>query len=441
MQLFNTLSQRVEALNQLGDEVTLYVCGVTPYDTTHLGHAFVNVVYDTLVRYLRWRGQPVRYVQNVTDIDDDILRKAREVGTTWDALGNKEIELYLADLRALNVEPPTFYVRATETVPTMTELIERLLRQGLAYERDGWVYFHVANDPGFGKLAEASGIVGYDAMLAVANERGNNPDDPRKQDPLDFVLWQGQQPGEPAWDSPWGPGRPGWHIECSSMSVKYLGPRIDIHGGGSDLIFPHHTCEIAQSENATGERPFVQIWMHNSMVCYQGEKMSKSLGNLVRVSELLHRYDPDAIRLVLLAHHYRDEWEYFDSEMDASVARLGRLRTAVSLHMPANHAATAAEARADVMPGRGASPDADVDAASEQRAIIQTACEDLIAALDEDLNTPRALDVLDRLAASAAASGSAAQSAMLRELAGVLGLRLGSATATNSVAQAQAAEA
>ncbi|HEV8194385.1 MAG TPA: cysteine--tRNA ligase [Ktedonobacterales bacterium] len=441
MQLFNTLSQRVETLNRLGDEVTLYVCGVTPYDTTHLGHAFVNVVYDTLVRYLRWRGQPVRYVQNVTDIDDDILRKARELGTTWDALGDKEIELYLADLRALNVEPPTFYVRASETVPTMIELIERLLRQGLAYERDGWVYFRVAHDPGFGKLAEAAGIVGYDAMLAVANERGNNPDDPHKQDPLDFVLWQGRQPGEPAWDSPWGPGRPGWHIECSSMSVKYLGPRIDIHGGGSDLIFPHHTCEIAQSENATGERPFVQIWMHNSMVCYQGEKMSKSLGNLVRVSELLRRYDSDAIRLVLLAHHHRDQWEYVDSEIEDGVARLRRLRTAVSLDGTANHACAAMEVASDVLPGSGASPDADVGAASEQLAIIQTTREDFIAALDNDLNTPRALDVLERLAASAEASGSAVQIATLRELAGVLGLRLGSTTQKNTAVEAQATEA
>ncbi len=440
MQLFNTLTQRVEALNRLGDEVTLYVCGVTPYDTTHLGHAFVNVVYDTLVRYLRWRGQPVRYVQNVTDIDDDVLRKAREIGTTWDALGNKEIDLYLKDLRALNVEPPTYYVRATETIPMMIELIEQLLIQGLAYERDGWVYFHVANDPGFGKLAEATGIVGHDAMLEVANERGNVPTDPRKQDPLDFVLWQGQQPGEPAWDSPWGPGRPGWHIECSSMSVKYLGPRIDIHGGGSDLIFPHHTCEIAQSENATGKHPFVQIWMHNSMVYYQGEKMSKSLGNLVRVSELLRHYDPDAIRLVLLAHRYRDQWEYFDSDIDESVARLGRLLAAVSSQASANHA-SAAEAFADVIPEPGASPNADVSSAGKTQTIAQTAREDFIAALDDDLNTPRALDVLDRLAAFATASGSAEQIATLRELAGVLGLRLGSAVQEGTTPQVQATEA
>lgn len=440
MQLFNTLTQRVEALNQLGNEVTLYVCGVTPYDTTHLGHAFVNVVYDTLVRYLRWRGQPVRYVQNVTDIDDDILRKAREVGTTWDALGNQEIDHYLKDLRALNVEPPTYYVRATESIPMMIELIEKLLVQGLAYERDGWVYFHVANDPDYGKLAEASGIVGYEAMLNVANERGNNPNDPRKQDPLDFVLWQAQQPGEPAWDSPWGPGRPGWHIECSSMSFKYLGPRIDIHGGGSDLIFPHHTCEIAQSENATGERPFVQIWMHNSMVYYQGEKMSKSLGNLVRVSDLLQQYDSDAIRMALLAHHYRDQWEYFDHDIEDSAARHRRLLATVSTAGAIGKAASA-DSIADVMPGPGASPNADVSASSEDQRIVRTAREDFIAAMDDDLNTPRALDVLDRLAASAEASGSAKQIATLRELAGVLGLRLGSADPANSTPAAQAAEA
>jgi cysteinyl-tRNA synthetase len=447
MELFNTLTQRIEPLQPLGDEVTLYVCGVTPYDTTHLGHAFVNVVYDTLVRFLRWRGQPVRYVQNVTDIDDDILRKAREVGTTWDALGNKEIELYLADLRALNVAPPTYFVRASATIPMMIELIERLLARGLAYERAGWVYFRVASDPGYGKLAEAAGIVGYDAMLATANERGNRPDDPGKEDPLDFVLWQGQQPGEPAWQSPWGPGRPGWHIECSSMSVKYLGPRIDLHGGGTDLIFPHHTCEIAQSENASDERPFVQIWMHTGMVYYQGEKMSKSLGNLVRVNELRQRYEPAAIRLLLLAHHYREQWEYYDSEMEQSVARLGRLRAAVTPPIAATQRGEVPADVADALPGSGARPDADAfaidadDPAKAEDEIARTAREDFIAALDDDLNTPRALHVLDRLAASIRSSGSLAQIATLCELAGVLGLRLTPSQPRSAATKAETAEA
>ena len=313
MQIYNTLTQQVEPLRSHGDEVTLYVCGVTPYDTTHLGHAAINVYYDTLIRFLRAQGQSVNYVQNVTDIDDDILRKARETGMTWDELGRRETERYLADLRALNVLPPTTYVRATDEIPGMIRVIERLLAGGFAYERDGWVYFHVASDPSFGALAEAGGYHGYSQWLATANERGNTPNDPRKQDPLDFVLWQARQDGEPAWESPWGPGRPGWHIECSAMAMGHLGDRIDIHGGGADLIFPHHTCEIAQSENATGVRPFVRRWMHGAMVRMDGEKMSKSLGNLVLVHDLLQRYSADAVRVLLLSHHYRDAWEYTGS--------------------------------------------------------------------------------------------------------------------------------
>ncbi len=329
MRLFNTLTQQIEPLRPLGEEVTLYVCGITPYDTTHLGHASINVVYDTLVRFLRWRGQPVKYVQNVTDIDDDILRKSGELGMTWCALGQRETERYVRDLQALNVAPPTYYVRASDCIPTIIELARKLVAEGHAYVRDGWVYFRVNSDPGFGKLADAAGYVGYPNWLETANERGNNPDDPRKDDPLDFVLWQAQQPGEPAWPSPWGPGRPGWHIECSAMATRYLGPRIDLHGGGADLIFPHHTCEIAQSENATGKRPFVQTWMHCAMVQLGGEKMSKSLGNLVLAEKLLQRYSPDAVRVLLLSHSYREPWEYTDEDMEQSAARAQRLAAAV----------------------------------------------------------------------------------------------------------------
>jgi len=400
MRLFNTLSQQIETLKPLGEEVTIYVCGVTPYDTTHLGHAFINVVYDSLIRYLRWQGQPVRYVQNVTDIDDDILRKSRELGMAWDELGRREVARYQADLRALDVLPPTYYIAASAETPKMIELITTLLEQGHAYERDGWVYFSVKSDPAFGKLATADGYVGYDAWLATANERGNFPDDPRKQDPLDFVLWQAQAPGEPAWPSPWGPGRPGWHIECSSMIVKYLGPRIDIHGGGSDLIFPHHTCEIAQSENATGEQPFVQIWMHCAMVGLGGEKMSKSLGNLVLVRDLLHSYTPDAIRLLLLAQHYRQPWEYTDEKMRIAAERAERL---------AGAAMGSVEQRPEL-------PD--------DASVIQQARNAFQSALDEDFNAPAALAALDTLATHIANAPSSARVEALRELGGVLGLRL-----------------
>jgi len=397
MRLFNTLTQQIEELRPRGDSVTLYVCGITPYDTTHLGHAFINVVYDTLRRYLEWRGQPVTYVQNVTDIDDDILRKARERGLAWNELGRRETKRYLRDLRDLNVAPPDYYVRASEETTTMIALIEALLARNLAYVHDGWVYYRIKADPDFGRLAEAAGYIGYDAWLLTANERGNNPDDPRKEDPLDFVLWQAQQPGEPAWPSPWGSGRPGWHIECSSMAIKYLGPRIDIHGGGSDLVFPHHTCEIAQSENATGERPFVSIWMHCAMVGLDGEKMSKSLGNLVLARDLLERYSADAVRVMLLSHHYRIPWEYSEREMRAQAAfteRLG-LRDLVG----------------EVYP-EGVSAD---DSASHATAMF-------VEALEDDFHTPRALDALARLAERARDPHARSARATLARLAGILGL-------------------
>ena len=402
MRMFNTLSQQIEPLAPVSDTVTLYVCGITPYDTTHLGHAFINVVYDALVRYLRWRGMDVRYVQNVTDIDDDILRKAREQGIAWDELGKRETERYLSDLRALNVALPDHYVAASNETAMMIDLIEVLLARDLAYTRDGWVYFSVKRDPDFGKLADAAGYVGYDSWLATANERGNFPDDPRKDDPLDFVLWQAQQPGEPAWPSPWGPGRPGWHIECSAMAIKYLGQRIDIHGGGADLVFPHHTCEIAQSENATGERPFVNTWMHCAMVRLDGEKMSKSLGNLVLVRDLLRDFTPDAVRVMLLSHHYRDEWEYSVEDMRAAAALADRLTATAKL-------APACDEGADTDDG---------DRTARQAHL------EFVAALEDDFQTQRALQTLDRLAASATATGVAAQACMLRTLAGVLGLTL-----------------
>ncbi len=401
MELFNTLTQQVEPLRPLGDEVTLYVCGVTPYDTTHLGHAAINVYYDTLIRFLRAHGQPVNYVQNVTDIDDDILRKSREKGMSWDDLGRSEVERYLTDLRALNVLPPTSYVRATDEIPAMIRVIERLIAGGFAYERDGWVYFHVASDPSFGALAEAGGYHSYGEWLATANERGNTPNDPRKQDPLDFVLWQAQQDGEPAWESPWGPGRPGWHIECSAMAMRYLGDRVDIHGGGADLIFPHHTCEIAQSENATGERPFVQIWMHCGMVYLGEEKMSKSLGNLVLVRDLLQRYSADAVRVLLLSHHYREPWEYTEEDMRRS----------------ADRAACYAEAAARPLPGSAITyDDNESESAMEARQRFD-------AALNNDLDTPKALTILDQLA-SGDSAGDPARIQALKDMADILGLRL-----------------
>ncbi len=332
MKLFNTLTQSLEPFIPLSDIVRIYVCGVTPYDTTHLGHAFTYVSFDALIRYLEYSGHQVKYVENVTDIDDDVLRKARELGLAWDELGRRETERFLNDMDALNVRRPDVYTKASEEVPWIIKLAQALVESGFAYVSENCVFYDVRKDSSFGALARAIGLNDYQAMLNIANERGNFPDDKRKKDPLDFVLWQAQAPGEPAWPSPWGSGRPGWHIECSSMSIHYLGEQIDIHGGGADLAFPHHTCEIAQSEHYTGKAPFVRYWMHTGMVYQDGEKMSKSLGNLTLVSNLLKDYSPDTIRVVLLSHHYRHPWECFKEDMQSAshaVALFQRVRSFV----------------------------------------------------------------------------------------------------------------
>jgi len=394
MKLFNTLTQSLEEFVPIDDTVRIYVCGVTPYDTTHLGHAFTYVSFDTLMRYLEYTGYKVKYVQNVTDIDDDILRKAREVGMAWDELGRRETERYLKDMDALNVRRPDVYAHASEETPTMIEIIQVLLAKGLAYENGGSVYYSVKRDAEFGSMARAIGLNDYHAMLTIANERGNFPDDPRKRDPLDFVLWQAQAPGEPAWPSPWGPGRPGWHIECSAMSMRYLGPQLDIHGGGEDLAFPHHTCEIAQSEHFTGKAPFSRFWVHTGMVHQDGEKMSKSLGNLTLVSDLLKDYSADAIRVTLLSHLYRCPWECFPEDLQVAtelVARLQQVRTLVGERSGGQDT---------VLSGR------------------------FHAAMKNDLNTPEALLLLHRAAESMLANHDMNTGAEILRLARILGLRI-----------------
>jgi cysteinyl-tRNA synthetase len=395
MKLFNTLTQSLEELVPLEDNtVRIYVCGVTPYDTTHLGHAFTYVSFDVLMRYLESRGYNVNYVQNVTDIDDDILRKAREVGMEWDELGRIETERYLSDMDALNVRRPDVYPHATQETPMMIEIIQTLLARGYAYENGGNVYFSVQRDPDFGIMARAIGLNDYSAMLTIANERGNHPDDPRKKDPLDFVLWQAQAPGEPAWPSPWGPGRPGWHIECSAMSIHYLGPQIDIHGGGADLAFPHHTCEIAQSEHFTGKSPFVRYWMHTGMVYQGGEKMSKSLGNLTLVSDLLKDYSADAIRVMLLNHHYRYPWECFPEDLQVATETVGlfeQVRTIVGEQVDGTDS---------LLHGR------------------------FVAAMENDLNTPEALLLLRQAAEKVVANHDVSTGAEMLRSVRVLGLRV-----------------
>lgn len=324
MRLRNTATGRIEPVPGPPGPLGIYVCGITPYDTTHLGHAFTYVTFDVLVRTLRAAGWQVRYVQNVTDVDDDILKRARELNISWDQLAREETALFQADMAALNVLPPDVFPKASETIPQIVALIARLEAQGNAYQRGGNVYFRVGSVSDYGRLSQGSRA----QMIEWSAGRGGDPNDPRKEDPLDFLLWQESLPAEPRWGSRWGMGRPGWHIECSAMALEYLGKQVDIHGGGTDLIFPHHDSEIVQSEAATGIRPFARTWMHVGMLRNHGQKMSKSLRNLVLVRDLLQRYDPDSVRVVLLRHHYRESWEYTEDELRSAAGWTAELRQA-----------------------------------------------------------------------------------------------------------------
>jgi L-cysteine:1D-myo-inositol 2-amino-2-deoxy-alpha-D-glucopyranoside ligase len=394
--LYNALHEGVETFEPHEQTVSVYVCGITPYDTTHLGHAFTYATFDVLIRYLEFKGHAVQYVQNVTDIDDDILRRADKVGDNWKTLGDRWTAHFIEDMQSINVRPPDHFPRATDFIPGMVATVQQLIEAGVAYEAGGSVYFHIDAWPAYGKL---SGIP-RDEMLSIANERGNIPDDPNKQNPLDFVLWQAQAPGEPAWDSPWGLGRPGWHIECSTMSSQLLGDTVDIHGGGADLMFPHHESEIAQSEGATGQEPFVRFWMHTAMVHHEGEKMSKSLGNLVMVRDLLETWSPDAIRLYLAGHHYREVWSHDEEELAAADRLAQLLRQAVTVD------------------GGSGSP---VDPSGARVGFSE--------AMDDDLNTPAALTTLQQLAeetiqAAQAGRDVAAAQETLREMGHVFGLQM-----------------
>src|SRR5215216_2928033 len=288
----------------------MYTCGVTPYDATHVGHASTALVYDVLTRRLQDLGHEVRCVRNITDVDDPLLAKAKELGVHYLDLAAAETARFNGDMKALNVLPVFSEPRATSAIPDIRGFIGMVLDRGHAYEAGGSVYFDVTTFPGFGDVSHYS----HERMLDYARERGGSVDDPNKRNPLDFVLWHPSAADEPSWETMWGPGRPGWHIECSALALRELGTTIDLHGGGTDLIFPHHESERAQSEAATGE-PFVRHWMHVAMVRMAGEKMSKSLGNLVFVSELRKDWDPMAIRLMIVENHYRTGWEWDDSRL------------------------------------------------------------------------------------------------------------------------------
>ncbi len=364
MRLYDTARRSVVPFEP-PSEVRIYVCGITPYDSTHLGHANTYLAYDLLTRRLEDLGHRVRMVRNITDVDDSILPKARELGVDFLELAAAETARFHCDMEALNTRPVADEPKATEWVAEMISLIEVLMSGGHAYSAEGTTWFDTATWGGFGRLS------GYDtaAMRTLAAERGGTPDDPRQRNPLDFVLWQPSEPDEPSWESPFGPGRPGWHIECSAMAMSLLGAGIDLHGGGSDLIFPHHECELAQSE-AAAKRQFVRHWMHCGMVSYDGAKMSKSLGNLVFVSDLCKDSDPAAVRLALMAHHYRADWEWHDDDIAESEALLDALNEA------------ARRRRGGVAGGADPAPYA----------------RRLRDALDDDLDAPRARAVLAEMA-------------------------------------------
>ncbi len=365
--------------------VRMYVCGITPYDSTHLGHAATYLAYDVLIRRLEDLGHEVALVRNVTDVDDSILPKARALGVNYLELADAEMARFRSDMEALGMRPPLSEPRATEAVPQIIDLVEKLLEAGHAYRADGSVFFDVSSFPAYGALS------GYDRdeMLRIAAERGGRPEDPAKRDPLDFTLWQRSADDEPSWDAPFGAGRPGWHIECSAMVLAAHGTTLDLHGGGTDLIFPHHESEIAQSTSITGE-PLARHWMHSAMVAYDGEKMSKSLGNLVFVSDLLKVADARAIRLALLRHHYRAGFEWFDTDLDEGRALLRRLRAAAARGLGGVPPTTAA----------GAAKDSATDPAFRGGADPRPFAARVREALDDDLDVPRALDALDDLASA-----------------------------------------
>ena len=371
--VFNTLTRSKEDLVPVhAGEIRIYVCGVTVYDLSHIGHGRSAIVFDVMRRYLRHRGHAVKFVKNFTDIDDKIIRKANQEGVSAQEISERYIEEYRTDMASLGVAPADIEPKATDHIPQMITLIERLIQQGVAYPVEGDVYFEVRRFPGYGKLSGKN----LEELQAGARVEV----DERKRDPMDFALWKATKPGEPSWASPWGQGRPGWHIECSAMAMQYLGEVLDMHGGGEDLIFPHHENEIAQSEAATG-KPFARYWLHNGFVNLAAEKMSKSLGNTLTIKDLVRRHDPEALRLYLLGTHYRHPLEFGDERIVEAGRALARLR---ALKDEADRLAT----RGTPAPG----PDLGLfDEVATQRARFE-------AAMDDDFNTPQALGVLFDLA-------------------------------------------
>lgn len=327
LRLFDTASQQVRPTAP-GPTARMYVCGITPYDATHLGHANTYVTFDLINRVWQDAGHDVHYVQNVTDIDDPLLERAVATGQDWKAIADRETALFREDMEALRVLPPKDYIGAVESIPSVAEYVARLQAAGHVYAVDSDLYFSVTSDSSFGSVSRLS----RDRMVELFAERGGDPERPGKHDPLDCLVWQSERPDEPAWDTPLGHGRPGWHIECAAIALDYLGMTIDVQGGGSDLAFPHHEMSASEAQVVTDEWPFARHYVHSGMVSWQGHKMSKSRGNLVFVSALRHEgVDPMAIRLALLAHHYRSDWSWSPHGLEGAQERLNRWRAAITV--------------------------------------------------------------------------------------------------------------
>ena len=392
MKLYNTLSGKKEEFAAPNGKVGMYVCGITPYAPSHIGHAMMSVVFDVVRRYLEYKGFSITHIQNFTDVDDKIIQAANDIGISTTELAEANIKQYLEEMDALNVLRAHTYPKATTEIPAIVDMISALEKRGYAYAVNGDVYFRVNRNADYGKLSRRSA----EDLLSGARVDV----DEAKEDPRDFALWKSQKPGEPAWDSPWGAGRPGWHIECSAMSMRYLKDGLDIHGGGQDLIFPHHENEIAQSESASQQQPFARYWLHNGLLSIDEDKMSKSIGNVISVGEALNMFSPAALRLFFLSSHYRNPLVYSEQNIAAQERAIERIR----------NAASAEERSADGEP---------LDAAPYKSAFI--------AAMDDDLNTPRALAAifdLSRQINRAREDGKSVSAAQrtLSDLADVLGI-------------------